>query len=131
MVIAFAVLFWLYVFRSGGGGFWRAMLLNKTSTRLLLITSLWTKGKTQLRALVLDTNALYKLDPLREYKMGTKPVPLTHVDGVSVTSNLDPVCVLHLRDNNDIILYFAAQNRIAEFVTRLVRTCYLVSMIHF
>eukprot|EP01147_Barroeca_monosierra_P009296 gene9296-1564_t len=85
------------------------------------------KGKTQLRALVLDTNALYKLDPLREYKMGTKPVPLTHVDGVSVTSNLDPVCVLHLRDNNDIILYFAAQNRIAEFVTRLVRTCYLVN----
>ncbi|EGD75756.1 hypothetical protein PTSG_07873 [Salpingoeca rosetta] len=84
------------------------------------------RGKTQLRALVLARDGLYKLDPVKGFRMGTKPVPLTQIDAVTVTSNLDAVCVIHLRGDNDLVVYFPSGHRVPEFVTRLVRTCYLV-----
>ncbi|EDQ88551.1 uncharacterized protein MONBRDRAFT_8879, partial [Monosiga brevicollis MX1] len=90
------------------------------------VKGLLSQGKTQLRGFVMTDKALLKLDPLKEYKLGSDPIQLMHVDAVTIPSQAEPVIVLHLRDTNDLVLYFkSGGERIGEFVTLLARQLYM------
>eukprot|EP00056_Hartaetosiga_gracilis_P004149 m.72055 g.72055 ORF g.72055 m.72055 type:complete len:1021 (+) comp11724_c0_seq1:162-3224(+) len=91
-----------------------------------IVLKLSHKGKTQERAIVLTDTCLLKLDTTNGFKMGTKPIPLSIVDGISITNNCDSVCVIHLQNEADMALYFPFAQHVPEFVTRLVRACYMM-----
>ncbi|XP_043921948.1 unconventional myosin-Id-like [Protopterus annectens] len=77
-------------------------------------------NKSEDRAILITDKHLYKLEPLKQYKV-MKSIPLTNMIGLSVTSGRDQLVVFHTMDNDD----FAAclhkmqpenENRIGELV---------------
>ena len=73
-----------------------------------------------------DRNVI-KLDPANQYKMGTSPVSIAHIDAVTIADGPEPVSVLHLQDENDVVFLMEGENKTGEFVTQLARVAYTVS----
>ncbi|KAM5273251.1 unconventional myosin-Ig [Ctenodactylus gundi] len=79
------------------------------------------------RALLLTDRHLYKLDPSRQYRV-MRAVPLDTVTGLSVTSGLDQLVVLHARGHDDLVVCLhrsqpPLDNRIGELVGTLAAHC--------
>ncbi|XP_020019558.1 unconventional myosin-Ig isoform X1 [Castor canadensis] len=79
--------------------------------------------KSRDRALLLTDRFLYKLEPGRQYRV-MRAVPLEAVTGLSVTSGLDQLVVLHARGQDDLVVCLhrsqpPLDNRIGELVGML------------
>eukprot|EP00049_Salpingoeca_infusionum_P022424 m.6615 g.6615 ORF g.6615 m.6615 type:complete len:998 (-) comp5177_c1_seq1:342-3335(-) len=85
-----------------------------------------TRGKSNPRALVLTPTKLLKLDPARDYKMGTHPLSLNSLDSITLHRTL-PVCVLQFRNEHDTVFYMS-DGCLPEFVTRIARACFLLGI---
>lgn len=83
-----------------------------------MVWKLSSHGKTQERALVVTDRFITKLDATKGFKHASDVISIASIDAVSIHSGSDGVCVLHLRDNNDVL--FALDNlKLAEFVTHV------------
>jgi hypothetical protein len=63
---------------------------------------------------------------MSQYKMGTSPIAIGHIDAITIADGPEPVSVLHLQDENDVVFLMDGENRTGEFVTQLARVAYTV-----
>lgn len=78
------------------------------------------KGKGQPRAVAIAQKHIYRLDP-KAFKLTKPPIPLSNVAGVHLTSKKDHAVVIHLKDNNSLVVDFSPDqgSREVEFAIEL------------
>ena len=94
-----------------------------------LVFCTWLKGaslqvnrfsKVEDRAIFITDRHLYKMDPMKQYKV-MKTIPLYNLVGLSVSNGKDQLVVFHTKDNKDLIVCLFSKepsndNRIGELV---------------
>ncbi|KAK3104099.1 hypothetical protein FSP39_024410 [Pinctada imbricata] len=76
------------------------------------------------RAVAVTDQYVYKLDPRKKFKPLKKGIPLSVVTGISVTPGVDQLVILHMSDNNDLVLCLqnpGKEERVGEFIGTLCR----------
>uniref|UniRef100_A0A8C4SK65 Myosin ID n=1 Tax=Erpetoichthys calabaricus TaxID=27687 RepID=A0A8C4SK65_ERPCA len=81
-------------------------------------------NKAEDRAILITDRHLYKMDPLKQYKV-MKSIPLYNVSGLSVSPGKDQLVVFHTKDNRDLIVCLQGieppgESRIGELVGVIV-----------
>ncbi|NXD28798.1 MYO1D protein, partial [Spelaeornis formosus] len=59
--------------------------------------------KVEDRAIFITDRHLYKMDPMKQYKV-MKAIPLYNLVGLSVSNGKDELVVFHTKDNNDLVV---------------------------
>uniref|UniRef100_A0A8C4QPE4 Myosin IG n=1 Tax=Eptatretus burgeri TaxID=7764 RepID=A0A8C4QPE4_EPTBU len=76
-------------------------------------------NKSQNRALLITDRHLYKLEPMKNYRV-MKTIPLYNVSGVSVTSGREQLAVFHIKGSDDLVICLTQPaERIGELVGTL------------
>lgn len=70
---------------------------------------------------VVTDKHLYRLDP-KTYKPHKGPMPLSAIKGFSISSGEDQAVLIHLHDDNDIVLTLRGQACAAELVSLVAQT---------
>ncbi|XP_068023276.1 LOW QUALITY PROTEIN: unconventional myosin-Id [Melanerpes formicivorus] len=77
-------------------------------------------NKVEDRAIFITDRHLYKMDPMKQYKV-MKTIPLYNLVGLSVSNGKDQLVVFHTKDNKDLIVCLfskepSSDSRIGELV---------------
>ncbi|XP_010076337.1 PREDICTED: unconventional myosin-Id-like, partial [Pterocles gutturalis] len=77
-------------------------------------------NKVEDRAIFITDRHLYKMDPMKQYKV-MKTIPLYNLVGLSVSNGKDQLVVFHTKDNKDLIVCLFSKepsndSRIGELV---------------
>ncbi|KAJ7398343.1 Unconventional myosin-Ig [Pitangus sulphuratus] len=77
-------------------------------------------NKVEDRAIFITDRHLYKMDPMRQYKV-MKTIPLYNLVGLSVSNGKDQLVVFHTKDNKDLIVCLfskdpSSDSRVGELV---------------
>lgn len=78
------------------------------------------------RAIVITDKLIYKLDPKKKYKAMKKGIPISMVTGVSLTPCSDQLVIIHLSDENDLVLCLqnlTREERVGEVLGTLCSHC--------
>nr|XP_022305174.1 unconventional myosin-Id-like isoform X4 [Crassostrea virginica] len=79
-------------------------------------------NKAADRAIAITDKCIYKLDPKKKYKPLKKGIGIQMVTGVSLTTGSDQLVILHLSDENDLVLCLqnlTKEERVGELVGTL------------
>ncbi|CAG2109845.1 unnamed protein product [Medioppia subpectinata] len=90
-------------------------------------------NKSADRAVVITNNYIHKFDIKKTAPM-SKPTPIDAITGISVSSGLDQLVVIHLREGNDIVFSLinlkdnqnSNINRVGELVAVILHQYYLI-----